>query len=450
MSTAETMTQMGGDAEECRLLDVFATKESQVRSYCRSFDAVLTTARGSVVRDVQGREYIDFLAGAGSLNYGHNDPDLKQALLDYITGDGIAHSLDLHTTAKADFLESFDALVLAPRGLDYRVQFTGPTGTNAVEAALKLARKVTGRRNVIAFTHGFHGVTLGSLAATANSHHRMAPTTSLPDVTRMPYDGCFGEDIDTADLLEQMLDDPSSGIDPPAAVLLETVQGEGGLDVASPRWLRRVAAIAKRRGALLVVDDIQAGCGRTGTFFSFEAAQVVPDLVTLSKSLSGMGLPLAVLLIRPDLDVWEPGEHNGTFRGNDHAFVTARAALEKFWTDDRLCATVSAHARKVTRELRRLTDYVPGARLKGRGMMQGIDVVSGELAAEIRRSCVANGLLIETSGPHDQVLKVMAPLTTPDDVLANGLAILRDGVIASSYLADDFAGSSRDLSTAQG
>lgn len=262
--------------------------------------------------------------------------------------------------------------------------------------------------------------------------------------------GDLREDIDTADLLEQMLDDPSSGIDPPAAVLLETVQGEGGLDVASPRWLRRVAAIAKRHGALLVVDDIQAGCGRTGTFFSFEAAQVVPDLVTLSKSLSGMGLPLAVLLIRPDLDVWEPGEHNGTFRGNDHAFVTARAALEKFWTDDRLCATVSAHARRVTRELRRLTDYVPGARLKGCGMMQGIDVVSGELAAEIRRSCVANGLLIETSGPHDQVLKVMAPLTTPDDVLATGLAILRDGVIASSYLADDFAGSSRDLSTAQG
>ncbi|MEW1952155.1 diaminobutyrate--2-oxoglutarate transaminase [Terrabacter sp. NPDC080008] len=450
MSRAETITQLSRDAEECRLVDIFATQESQVRSYCRSFEAVLTTARGSVVHDVQGRQYIDFLAGAGSLNYGHNDPDLKQALLAYLTGDGIAHSLDLHTTAKAEFLESFDALVLTPRGLEYRVQFTGPTGTNAVEAALKLARRVTGRRNVIAFTHGFHGVSLGSLAATANSHHRMAPTSSLPDVTRMPFDGCFGEGIDTADLLEQMLDDPSGGIDPPAAVLLETVQGEGGLDVASPTWLRRVAAIAQRHGALLVVDDIQAGCGRTGSFFSFEAAGLVPDLVVLSKSLSGMGLPLAVLLIRPDLDVWEPGEHNGTFRGNDHAFVTARAALEKFWADDRLCVTVANHARRVNRALQRMADELPGARPKGRGMMQGLDVVSGEVAAEVRRHSVDNGLLIESCGSHDQVLKVMAPLTTPDDVLADGLAILHDGVIASSWAADGLSGSAHDLSTAQG
>lgn len=440
MSTAETMAQTSGKSGEGRAGDIFERQESRVRSYCRSFDVVLSTARGSIVTDDRGREYIDFLAGAGSLNYGHNDPDLKRALLAYIAGDGIAHSLDLHTTAKGYFLESFEALVLTPRDLEYRVQFTGPTGTNAVEAALKLARKVTGRRNVIAFTHGFHGVSLGSLAATANGHHRMASTTTLPDVTRMPYDGCFGEDIDTADLLEQMLDDPSSGIDPPAAIVLETVQGEGGLDVASPHWLRRVAAIARRHGALLVVDDIQAGCGRTGTFFSFEPAQIVPDLVTMSKSLSGLGQPLAVLLIRPDLDIWEPGEHNGTFRGNNHAFVTARAALEKFWADDELSATVAAHSRRVSRELRRMTAYVPGARLKGRGMMQGLDVGSAEAAAEIRRQCLAEGLIIESSGSHDEVLKVLAPLTTPDDVLAEGLRILFDAVVASSYLTEDFPG----------
>ena len=440
MSTAKTLAQTTADPQEGRAGTIFTHRESQVRSYCRSLDAVLDTARGSIVTDTQGREYVDFLAGAGSLNYGHNDPDLRQALLAYLTRDGIAHSLDLHTTAKGEFLETFEALVLAPRRLDHRVQFTGPTGTNAVEAALKLARKVTGRRNVIAFTHGFHGVSLGSLAATANSGHRMSPVCSLPDVTRMPFDGYLGEDVDTADLLEQMLDDPSSGVDPPAAVILETVQGEGGLDVASPRWLRRVAALAERHGALLIVDDIQAGCGRTGTFFSFEPAQIVPDLVTVSKSLSGFGLPLAVVLIRPDLDIWEPGEHNGTFRGNDHAFVTARAALQKFWSDDRLSSTVAAHGVEVTRELLRMAAFVPGARLKGRGMMQGLDVRSGELAAEIRRHCLLNGLIIESSGPHDEVLKVLAPLTTPDDVLARGLGVLSDAVVASSYMAEHFPG----------
>jgi len=388
--------------------------------------------------DTQGREYIDFLAGAGALNYGHNDPDLKSALLNYVSNDGITHGLDLHTEAKGAFLETFERLILAPRGLDHRVQFTGPTGTNAVEAALKLARKVTGRSNVISFTRGFHGVSLGSLAATANSGHRMAPTNSLPDVSRLPFDGYFGDDIDTADLLEQMLDDLASGIDQPAAILLETVQGEGGLNVASPQWLRRVAALAKRHGALLIVDDIQAGCGRTGTFFSFEAAHIVPDLIVLSKSLSGYGLPMSVLLIRPDLDIWEPGEHNGTFRGNGHAFVTARVALEKFWSDDRLSTSVAEQGVEVTRKLLQMARFVPGAQLKGRGMMQGLDVGSGELAAEIRGRCVPNGLIIESSGPHDEVLKVLAPLTTPDHILSEGLGILAEAVFASSDTAEHF------------
>jgi len=412
-------------------------------------DAVLTTGRGSILTDTQGREYIDFLAGAGALNYGHNDPDLKHALVEYISNDGITHSLDLHTAAKGAFLETFERLILAPRQLNHRVQFTGPTGTNAVEAALKLARKVTGRRNVIAFTRGFHGVSLGSLAATANSGHRMAPTTSLPDVSRLPFDGYFGDDVDTADLLERMLQDPSSGIDPPAAILLETVQGEGGLNVASPRWLRHVAALAEQHGALLIVDDIQAGCGRTGTFFSFEAAQIVPDLIVLSKSLSGYGLPLSVVLIRPDLDIWEPGEHNGTFRGNGHAFVTARAALEKFWFDDHLSNSIATHSVEVGWKLSRMAQFLPGARVKGRGMMQGLDVGSGELSAEIRKQCLLNGLLIESSGPHDEVLKVLAPLTTPDHIMAQGLDILADAVVSSSYKMDHFRSSSEALPTAQ-
>ncbi len=320
------------------------------------------TARGSLLWDTEGREYLDFLAGAGSLNYGHNDPDLAAALIEHIRRGGLAHGLDLHTRAKRAFLETFEAVVLAPRGLDHRVQFTGPTGTNAVEAALKLARKVTGRRNVLAFTNGFHGVSQGALAATGNAHHRMAPVLSLPDVTRLPYDGYLGAGLDTTELMQRLLADPSSGVDAPAAVLLETVQGEGGLNVASPEWLRRVAAITRAAGALLVVDDIQAGCGRTGSFFSFEPAGVTPDLITLSKSLSGFGLPMAALLVRPEWDRWQPGEHNGTFRGNAHAFVTAQAALAKFWADGSLERALPARIALLTERLTRIAAGCRGPR----------------------------------------------------------------------------------------
>ncbi|UEM06784.1 diaminobutyrate--2-oxoglutarate transaminase (plasmid) [Skermanella rosea] len=411
---------------------VFHRRESGVRSYCRHFDAVFRSAQGSLIRDAAGREYIDFLAGCASLNYGHNDPDMKQALVEHILGDGIAHGLDLFTTAKQGFLETFEKLILEPRGLDYRLQFTGPTGTNGVEAALKLARKVTGRTNVVAFTNGFHGVSLGALAATGNRHHRIGPVLPLHGVTRVPFDGYLGPDFDTADLLDRMLSDPSSGLDAPAAILLETVQGEGGLNAAGPAWVRRVARLAERHGALLVVDDIQAGCGRTGTFFSFETLGVVPDLVVLSKSLSGFGLPMALLLIRPQHDAWRPGEHNGTFRGNTHAFVTARVALRKFWSDGAFAAATQAKAARVRERLSGMAELVPGSRVKGRGLMIGLDVGSGELADRICRQCFGDGLIIETSGAHDEVVKILAPLTTPDELLERGLDILENAVHAAS------------------
>lgn len=404
---------------------VYERRESVVRSYCLGLDAVLTTGRGSIVRDTNGREYLDFLAGAGALNYGHNDPDLKAALLDYLAGDGIAHGLDLFTEAKGAFLDTFGELVLDPRGMDHRVQFTGPTGTNAVEAALKLARMVTGRTNVIAFTNGFHGVSAGALAATGNRAQRVGPVIPLPGVSRLPYDGYHGPHIDTAELLATMLADPSSGLDAPAAILLETVQGEGGLNVASAAWLRRIAELAREHGALLIVDDIQAGCGRTGGFFSFEAAGILPDLVVLSKSLSGLGLPMSVLLIRPQFDVWQPGQHNGTFRGNGHAFVTARAALHKFWAGDTFSDQVARRSALVNLALTDLAGQLPGARVKGRGMLAGIDV-GPTLAAEVIRRCASNGLIIESAGPRDEVVKVLAPLTTPDTQLAEGLRILAD------------------------
>lgn len=408
-------------------ISVFERRESTVRSYCRSFPTVFASASGATMRDADGRDYIDFLAGCSSLNYGHNDPDMKGALIEYIAADGVSHGLDMHTDAKARFLETFERLILNPRGMDHKVMMTGPTGANAVEAALKLARKVTGRSQVVAFTNGFHGMTLGALAATGNAGKRGGAGVDMPGVTRMPYENAI-EGVDSLNLLASMLDNPSSGIEAPAAFLLEGVQGEGGLNAASPEFLRGVQALARRHGALLILDDIQAGCGRTGGFFSFEGMGVMPDLIPLAKSFSGMGLPFAALLVRPEHDQWKPGEHNGTFRGNGHAFVTARVALEKFWVDDAFQTEVKAKADHLTERLTGMASLIEGARLKGRGMMQGIDMGSGALAADICARCFDNGLIIETSGAHDEVVKVLAPLTIEAELFDKGLDILEASV----------------------
>jgi len=402
---------------------IFDRRESEARSYCRGMPAVFTTASGSEISDDTGRTWIDFLAGCSSLNYGHNDPDMKAALIDHISTDGIAHGLDLHTNSKAAFLETFETHILEPRGMDHRAMFTGPTGANAVEAAMKIARKVTGRTNIIAFTNGFHGVTAGALSATGNGYHRGGAGMSLNGVTRMPFDNYFGE-ADTVDFLDAMLKDQSGGVDAPAAILLETVQGEGGLNAASPEWVQRIAKLAKDHGALLIVDDVQAGCGRCGTFFSFETMGVTPDIVTMAKSISGFGLPMAMLLVRPEYDIFGPAAHNRTFRGNAHAFTTAKVAIEKFWSDDSFQKELAEKSQMIHDALADLAAMVPDAFLKGRGLMQGVDVGSGDLAGAICARCYENGLIIETSGSEDQVIKVLAPLTTPKDTLRKGFKIL--------------------------
>ena len=411
--------------------DVFSRMESSVRSYCRSFPAVFARAEGSVMIDREGRRYLDFFAGAGALNYGHNEPLLRERLLAYIGSCGITHSLDMMTEAKADFLDALDRRVLAPRGHRYRVMFTGPTGTNAVEAALKLARKETGRSSVIAFTNAFHGMTLGALALTGNSGQRRGAGLPLSDVIRMPYDGYFGAGVDTLAQIATLLDDPSSGVDPPAAFILETVQAEGGINVASAAWLRGIAALARRHGALLIVDDIQVGCGRTGAFFSFEEAGLEPDLVCLSKSISGAGLPLALLLIRPEIDRWQPGEHNGTFRGNNLAFVTATAALERYWSDDALVDAVAAKAAHLRGRLDQLAARV-GACARGRGLIQGLAFDDApETARRVVSEAFRRGLVIETAGSRDHVVKLLPPLTIADGELDEGLTILEAAVEAA-------------------
>ena len=402
-------------------MKIFEEIESEVQSYARSFPRIFNRAKGEFLYDEEGKEYLDFLAGAGTLNYGHNNPVFKEKLLAYIEADGISHGLDLHTRAKAEFLEAFNEKILKPRNLEFVVQFTGPTGTNAVEAALKLARNVTGRENVISFTNGFHGVSLGSLATTGNSHHRGAAGVSLGGSSRMPYDGYLGDGIDTTAYLDKVLSDSSSGIDMPAAVLVETVQGEGGINAAGFEWLRNLEAVCRKHNLLLIVDDIQAGCGRTGTWFSFEEAGISPDIVTMSKSLSGYGLPFAVVLIRPELDQWKPGEHNGTFRGNNLAFVTAKAAIDHYWSDDSFAKEVQAKGRYVSGRLQTIVARYGEGNFTTRG-------VNGEIAARITRKAFAKGLMIETSGADDQVVKFLCPLTISEANLKRGIDIVEQAI----------------------
>jgi diaminobutyrate-2-oxoglutarate transaminase len=408
---------------------VFEQMESEVRSYCRSFPTVFTRAKGYRLWDVEGRAYIDFFAGAGALNYGHNNPRLKEKLLDYIAADGVIHSLDMSTAAKEQFLKRFDEVILKPRGLSYKVMFPGPTGTNSVESALKLARKATGRETVIGFTNAFHGMTLGALSITGNQFKRHGAGVSLHHGVHMPYENYLGDEVDTLDYLRRFLDDNGSGVSLPAAIILETVQGEGGINAASFEWLRRIEAICRQWDILLIVDDVQVGCGRTGPFFSFEPAGIKPDIICLSKSIGGYGLPMALTLIKPEYDIWEPGEHNGTFRGNNAAFVTATEALS-YWEDDRFTLDIEKKAEKMHDFLQDLVTRYPemNGEVRGRGLIQGIACGAEGLAEAICSAAFERGLLMETSGPNCEVVKLLPPLIIDDEGLAQGFEIIAESV----------------------
>jgi diaminobutyrate-2-oxoglutarate transaminase len=414
-------------------MSVFEDLESAVRSYCRSWPAVFDRAQGAWLYDETGKPYLDFFSGAGALNYGHNNPLLTRPLLEYLSSDRVIHSLDMFTVAKREFLADFDELILRPRDLYYRVQFPGPGGTNAVEAALKLARKVTGRTDVICFPCAFHGTTLGSLAVTGNPLHRGAAGVPLEHAIVLPFDRADGGSVEEGFIwFDRLLEERGEGRDRPAAVIVETVQGEGGVNVAGAEWLRGVAGRCRLHDMLLIVDDVQMGCGRTGPFFSFEPSGIKPDLVCLSKSISGYGLPLALTLIRPDHDIWEPGEHNGTFRGFNPALITASAALRSYWRDDALERVSVARGGRIATVLAALAESVPGTEIRprGRGMVHGLAFEQGELAREVSAAAFDRGLLVETAGPADEVVKLLPPLTITDSELDQGLALLADAIQA--------------------
>ncbi|WP_407170420.1 diaminobutyrate--2-oxoglutarate transaminase [Bradyrhizobium sp. ORS 111] len=403
--------------------------ESNVRTYSRSFPAIFSRARGSIMLTEDGRKVIDFLSGAGALNYGHNNHEIKAAIVDYLASDAVIHGLDMATPAKLEFMETFSSVILRERGLQYRFQFTGPTGASAVEAALNLSRKVTGRQNVISFTRGYHGMSLGAIAASGNRFYRTGSGTSLSGATFMPYDGYFGPAVDTADYVRNILMDENSGVDWPAAILVETVQGEGGINVADRQWLRSIHSIAKSVGALFVVDDIQMGCGRTGDFFSFEFAALSPDIVVLSKSLSGFGLPLSILLIKEEVDVWRPGEHTGTFRGNNLALVSANAAIDIYWRDRVFAEGVQRMGGLVRRRLEAIaSEHGNSFAVRGRGLALGFDCQVTEIAESTTRKAFEKGLIIERCGPNDQVVKFLPALTIDLETLNHGLEIFEESL----------------------
>jgi len=411
-------------------MEVFEKWESEIRGYSRTYPTVFASASNARQTDEDGRSYIDFFAGAGVLNFGHNNPRMKRAMIAFLEADGVAHSLDMATTTKRDFIEAFVGTVLEPRGMTMKLQFMGPTGTNAVEAALKLARRVTGRREVVAFTHGFHGMTLGSLALTGNDAFRRAAGVPLENVHRLPFETAPGGGIASLEAYRDQLADVSSGLLPPAAFVVETIQAEGGVNVASAEWLHAVQGLAREVGALFVIDEIQVGCGRTGSYFSFDGMGLDPDIVCLAKGIGGYGTPLAMNLNKPELDAqWAPGEHTGTFRGQGLSFVAGREALTYF-EDDVLMTEVRAKAARMEDALRGLAEAGAdrGFVVRGRGMIQGLDVVDGALAKAVATRCFETGLLIGPCGSGGRVLKLIPPLTIPDDDLAEGLEILGQAV----------------------
>ncbi|WP_327412326.1 diaminobutyrate--2-oxoglutarate transaminase [Streptomyces sp. NBC_01233] len=411
---------------------VFEELESEVRMYCRKFPVVFERAKGAELYTEDGRTFLDFFCGAGTLNYGHNNDFIKGRLAEYLAADGVTHGLDMYTVAKRQFLAAFAEVVLRPRGLDYKVQFVGPTGTDSVEAALKLARKATGRSGVIAFTGAYHGMSRGSLAVTGSRRARRAGGVSGQDVTFVPYEDGPQGGFDSLGYIERLLADPSSGVEVPAAVIVEPMQMEGGVYPASAEWLRGLRDLTERHEILLILDEIQSGCGRTGTFFCFEESGITPDIVTLSKSIGGYGLPLSLTLFRRELDVWEPGEHTGTFRGNQLAFVAATAACE-LWRQDTLHAGLAAASARLDRFRTELAAVEPALKVRGRGMALGIDTSGAggsERADRVQRYAFEHGLIVELCGRHDEVIKLLPPLTIDTARFDRGLDVLRQALLA--------------------
>lgn len=402
---------------------IFEQHESEIRAYCRAVPTVFKSAKNATMIDENGDDYIDFFAGAGVLNFGHNNPKMKDAIIEFIQNDGVIHSLDMFTDVKRNFIETFVKNILEPRGMgEYKLQFTGPTGTNAVEAALKLARKVTGRTEVVAFHRGFHGMTLGALACTANNAFRSSSGVPLNNVLR----GTFN-DLDALQRMREQIEHTGSGLVPPAAFIVETIQAEGGVHEASKEWIEAVAKLAKDTGALLIFDDIQGGSGRCGSYFSFDDMGIKPDVIVLAKGLGGVGTPIGMLVNKPEYDsAWSPGQHTGTFRGQGISFVAGKVGLDYF-SNEEFNNETQRKGLIIKNILDEIATKYENITVRSKGMMLAIQFSDAATVKQITTKCFENRLIIGACSTGE-IIKFIPPLTIEDDTLEEGLKRFTDAV----------------------
>lgn len=436
---AAVRTALPGPASR-RLLEGQAANESAARTYPRSTPLAIAGGHGSYIEDVDGNVFLDFLAGAGVLALGHSHPELLEAARDQI---GVSsHMLDFPTPAKQEFTERLLALLPPMMQGRTKIHFCGPTGADGVDAAIKLCKTFTGRSDVVAFQGGFHGSTQSTIALTGLRSSKEHLGNLMPGVAFFPYSYChrcpLGLDpkicsTNCAQYLENTIADPNGGVRRPAAVILEMVQGEGGVIPARQQFVRDVRRITRQWDIPLVVDEIQTGCGRTGSWFAFEQYGIVPDVVVASKAIGG-GHPASVILYDERLDVWQPGAHTGTFRGNQLAFAAGAAFMRIVERDN-----VLEHVREVGTFLRRglasLQQRHPFlGDLRGVGLMLGVEVspagpwTGSDLASAIREAALHCGLLFELAGRDDCVLRFLPPLTLTIDEAAEALEILGQAV----------------------
>lgn len=426
---AETLYQF----DESPLLARQSRQESNARSYPRRIPLALKRASGIHVEDVEGRRFIDCLAGAGTLALGHNHPVVIAAIRQVLADELPLLTLDLTTPVKDQFVQDLFGLLPEALAAEARIQFCGPTGTDAVEAALKLVRSATGRSTVLSFQGGYHGMSQGALSLMGSLGPKRALAGLLNNGVQFlpfPYDyrcpfGLGGAEGVKVNLhyLENLLNDPEAGVALPAAVIVEAVQGEGGVIPADLDWLRGVRRITEKAGVALIVDEIQSGFGRTGKMFAFEHAGIIPDVVVMSKAIGG-SLPLAVMVYRDWLDTWQPGAHAGTFRGNQMAMATGSAVM-RYLKEQRLPEHAAAMGERLREHLLILQrDYPQLGDVRGRGLMLGVELVDpagapdaqghppqhARLAPLVQRECLKRGLILELGGRHGSVVRFLPPL----------------------------------------
>lgn len=423
--------------------------ESNARTYPRHLPIAIAEGAGSFVRDVDGNVFIDFLAGAGVLSLGHNHPELAAAMVDQL--GVLTHGLDFPTPAKDAFVQAQLSMLAPALRSRMKLHFCGPTGANAVDAAIKLCKTATGRGEIISFQGGFHGSSHAAMAITGLVAQKQPVANPVPGVHFFPYSYCARCPValtpDTCatncvTYLERSLTDHNGGIPLPAAVILEMVQGEGGVVPATADFVHRVRELTSELGIPLVVDEVQTGCGRTGTWFAFEQYDIEPDVIIASKALSGIGTPVALIMYDEKLDTWAPGAHTGTFRGNQLAFAAGAEAVRIVRRDDVL-GNVMRRGQQITDRLAKL-DANPWVReVRGRGLMWGIEFAdpadgrpAGALAVAIRAYALRHGLIIELGGRDDCVVRLLPPLNVTAEVVDTACSILLDAIEALSPEGD--------------